>query len=222
LVTVFASRVTLQCGTLEFKRLISLFTYRIEPKPEGGFIAYPSEPSAPAIEAATRQELQQKIQACIAAVLGSEFPGLKLPREDGKVQFGFHVEHSADGGFIIQSTDGKDLPIIGSNHSEIENKFAEKVAGALGKELMPEFAKALAAAGSGDVKVTVSRKASFSFASHKPSSASGETRDGNPQSTSLVSAGNSPVMPEANKAWPIIRLLLLAFIVAATFYFLHR
>jgi hypothetical protein len=48
LVTVFrvANRATMH-ATMELKRLISHFTYRIEPKPEGGFIAHASEPGVP-------------------------------------------------------------------------------------------------------------------------------------------------------------------------------
>jgi len=146
---------------MELKRVISHFTYRIEPKPEGGFIAHASDPGVPPIEAPTRVELQQKIQANIAAALGTEFPGLKLPLENKEVNFAFHVEHAPDGGFILQSTDGKELPIIGSTHAEIQNKFAEKLLGALGKDLMPELSKALASAGSGDVKVVVSEMLGF-------------------------------------------------------------
>ena len=47
---------------MELKRLISHFTYRIEPKPGGGFMAHPSDPSVAPIEAPTREELQKKIQ----------------------------------------------------------------------------------------------------------------------------------------------------------------
>jgi len=65
---------------VELKRLISHFTYRIEPKPEGGFIAHGSDPGVPGIEAATRGELQQKIQSSIAVALGTEFPGLKIKK----------------------------------------------------------------------------------------------------------------------------------------------
>src|SRR5438034_7388212 len=51
------------------KRIITKFIYRIEPKPEGGFIAHASDPSIPPLEAPTRLELQQKIQANISAAL---------------------------------------------------------------------------------------------------------------------------------------------------------
>jgi len=209
---------------MELKRLLSHFTYRIEPRPEGGFIAHASEPGIPPIEAPTRAELQQKIQANIAAALGTEFPGLKLPLENKEVNFAFHVEHAPDGGFILQSTDGKDLPIIGSTHAEIQSKFAEKLLGALGKDLMPEFSKALAAADSGDVKVVVKRNVRFSLTSHKPDSDSAGLMQGDkPEAASLLSAGNSPLMPEANKLWPMVRLLLVALMIAAIFYFLrHR
>jgi len=47
---------------MELKRLISHFTYRIEPKPGGGSIAHPADPSVAVLEAPTREELQKKIQ----------------------------------------------------------------------------------------------------------------------------------------------------------------
>ena len=190
---------------MELKRLISHFTYRIEPKPEGGFIAHGSDPGVPGIEAATRGELQQNIQSSIAVALGTEFPGLKVPLENKEVNFAFHVEHAPDGGFILHSTDGKELPIIGATHGELEGKLAEKVLNALGPRLTPELAKALAAADSGEMKVVVKRNVRFSLTSHKADS---------------VAEG---LTPESNKVWPILRLLLLALIVAAIVYFLrHR
>ena len=190
---------------VELKRLISHFTYRIEPKPEGGFVAHSSDPSVASIEAATRAELQQKIQSSIAAALWTEFPGLKLPLENKEVNFAFHVEHAPDGGFILHSTDGKEPPIVGATHGEIEAKLAEKVLNALGPRLTPELSKALAAADSGEMKVVVKRNVRFSLTPHKTDSATGE------------------LTPEPNKVWPILRLLLLASIVAAIVYFLrHR
>jgi len=207
---------------MELKRLLSHFTYRIEPNPEGGFIAHASEPGVPPIEAPTRAELQQKIQANIAAALGTEFPGLKLPLENKEVNFAFHVEHAPDGGFILQSTDGKELPIFGSTHAEIQSKFAEKLLGALGKDLMPELSKVLAAADSGDVKVVVKRNVRFSLGSRPPESDSADLTQGS-KPEALLGADNSPLMPEANKLWPMVRLLLLALTIAAIFYFLrHR
>ena len=118
-----ANRATIP-HSMELKRLISHFTYRIEPKPEGGFIAHPSDPTVPPLEASTRKELQQKIQANIGAALAAEFPGLKLPLENNQLKFSFHVEHKPGGGFIFQSTDGTGTPIEGATHAEIESQFA--------------------------------------------------------------------------------------------------
>src|SRR6266481_3341220 len=60
-------RATIAPNTVELKRIISTFTYRIEAQPEGGFVAHASDPNLPALQAPTRQELQQKIQANIGA-----------------------------------------------------------------------------------------------------------------------------------------------------------
>jgi len=79
---------------VELQRLISHFTYRIEPKPGGGFIAHPSDPNVAPIEALTRDELQKKIRENILAGLSAQFPGLKLPVENSEdLQFAFHIEH---------------------------------------------------------------------------------------------------------------------------------
>jgi hypothetical protein len=64
---------------MELRQLIKSFTYRIESKPEGGFIARPTDPSMAPLEAATREELQQMIQARASETLAREFPGLKVP-----------------------------------------------------------------------------------------------------------------------------------------------
>ena len=56
--------------TTSFKK----FIYRIEPNPAGGFIARPSDPSLDPIEGATREEVQQKIQAKIAEMIQSQLP----------------------------------------------------------------------------------------------------------------------------------------------------
>jgi hypothetical protein len=47
---------------MDLKRLLTQVVYKIETKPEGGFIARATDPTVPALEAPTREELQQKIQ----------------------------------------------------------------------------------------------------------------------------------------------------------------
>jgi hypothetical protein len=80
---------------MELKRLITHFTYRIEPKPGGGFVAHASDPTLPPLEAGTREELQHAIQANIAAAVAAEFPGLKLPGESQELKFDFRSKQSA-------------------------------------------------------------------------------------------------------------------------------
>jgi len=210
---------------MEIKRLITHFTYRIEPKPEGGFIAHATDPSVPPLEAPSREELQQKIQANIAAAVAAEFPGLKLPLENKEVKFAFHIEHKPGGGFVLQSTDGKELPITGSTHAEIENHFAEKVLGALGKHLMPEMSQALAGQlGSGDVKVFVNRKVSSSSSSSTLGSGDASSMQvENKNLSDLLDPTNSPITPEPSNIWPIVRFILAVLIMLGLMYFFrHR
>lgn len=138
---------------MELKRLISRFTYRIEPKP-GGFIAHAADPSVAPLEASTREELQKKIQENILSGLSAQFPGLKLPIENQDLQFAFHIERKPEGGFVIHSSDPTAEPIEVLTHNDIESRFAEKIIGFVGKHLTPELSPALAAQGdSGDIKL---------------------------------------------------------------------
>src|SRR5262249_793209 len=115
---------------MDFRRLIAHFTYRIEPKPEGGFTARSESPSVPAIEAATREELQEKIRANIAAALAAEFPDKASGAKEMKVSF--HIERGPDGSLAIHTSDPNARPIAGGQ-GEIESHFAEKVLGFVGK-----------------------------------------------------------------------------------------
>ena len=219
---------------MELKSLITHFTYRIEPKPEGGFIAHTTNPTVPPLEAPTREELQRKIQANIAAGLASEFPGLKLPLENQQLKFAFHIERKPGGGFAIHSAD-PDAPLIeGATHEEIESHFAEKLIAFVGKHFMPELSRALAAQGSGDIKVFVNRKTGFTVNAGSTTTQTddvtredaklGDTKTAN---ASFGSAGdaidNSPITPETSSSWTIFRFLLALFIIAAMMYFFfHR
>ena len=219
---------------MDLKRIITQFTYRIEPKPEGGFIAHASDPSLPPLEASTRAELQQKIQANMSAALAAEFPGLKLPLEEKQLKFDFHIEAKPGGGFIVHSNDPNAAPIEGATHEEIEHRFAEKVAGVVGKYFLPELSQALAGKlGSGEVKVFVDRKVSFtaSAGSHKLTigvkqdlqpADSIQPQDG--ESGAVVDPGDdSPIHPAAEHSGTIFRFLLALLAIAALMYFfLHR
>ena len=222
---------------MEIKRLISHFTYRIEPKPEGGFVAHASDAGLPALEAPTREELQQKIQTNISASLTKEFPELNLPALSLGTKFAFHVEHKPDGGFAIHSNDPNAPTVEDATHHEIESKFVEKLIGAVGQPLMKDMVQALIAkGGTGDVNVSVLRtgftttyktnKTSTEFSltgmtSADPNSSMqiAKTTDGNMG----ASLDASPITPEVNSFGKILRFVLALLALSGLMYFyLHR
>lgn len=229
---------------MELKRLISHFTYRIEPKP-GGFIAHPADPSVAPLEAPTREELQKKIQENILAGLSAQFPGLKLPIENQDLQFAFHIEREPEGGFVIHSSDPTAEPIEVLTHNDMESRFAEKIIGFVGKHLTPELSQALAAQGnSADIKVFLNRKTGVTVnaGSHAlslglarnltvPTSISNTTtiiEAANVKLTDGVSSklggaiSNTPIVPEASSSGKFLRFLLLVLIAwALVYFFLH-
>jgi len=219
---------------MEIKRTISKVIYRIEPKPEGGFIARSSDPGTPPLEASTREELQRKILAAINATLDAEFPRLNLPVENKQLKFAFHIEAKPGGGFMAHSTDPSQPPIEGATREEVEQHLAERLAGALGNNLLPELSQALGKPNdSGDVKVFVNRKVGFgaSLGSHKltlgnvrgfPSFSTIQAQDVKNES-GVDLASNSPIVPEAAGNWRLFRFLLgLLALAALIYFFLHR
>lgn len=224
---------------MELKRLITQFTYRIEPKAEGGFIAHASDPAVPAIEAATREELQQKIQAKIASGLATEFPGLKLPSQNQELKFAFHIERKPGGEFSIQSADPNAPPIVGATQEEIECHFVEKLIKFVGKHFVPGLSQALAAqVGAGDIKVFVSRKTGFTVtaggntvtpgsAQNFPLGAAPQPTDSNPTDAKTTNPnfgggalGSAPLTPESNNTWIVLLLMAAALALGALTYLL--
>jgi hypothetical protein len=232
---------------MELKRLISHFTYRIEPKPGGGFIAHASDPSVVPLEAPTREELQKKIQENIFAGLSAQFPGLKLPLENHDLQFAFHIERKPEGGFAICSSDPHAEPVEVLTHNDMESRFAEKIIGFVGKHLTPELSQALSAQGnSGDINVFVNRKSSVTVNAGSHTFSLGLARNGttpNPISSAatMMEAGNAnptdsisgrlgatisnpAIIPETNSSGKILRFLFLVIVsgVLAYFFSHHR
>ena len=224
---------------MELKKLLTQFVYRIEPKPEGGFIARPSDPNLPPLEAPTREELQRKIQANIASSLANEFPGLKLPQGQ-QMNISFHIEHKPDGSFDIHSSDPAAASIQGASGDEVESQFAEKLLALVGKHLAPEFSQALGAQlGSGNVKVFVSKttkNVSFKLNGSStsaleqaippsgPTTTSGLTQNvdinsiANNSSPHINASDNSPIRPGGESSGTFIRFIIAALIVLAAMY----
>lgn len=233
---------------MELKKLLTQFIYRIEPKPDGGFIARPSDPSAPPLEAPTREELQRKIQANIASALSAEFPGLKLPTQaQQQLNVSFHIEHKPDGTFDLHSSDPALASVQGANSNEIESHFAEKILGFVGKHLSPEFSQAIGEQlASGNVKVFVTKGSQdltlrlnssstsvvdstntaggpgFTPAQFGPAADAGNTGVISNSSFRINANDNSPITPASERSNPIFRFLIAAIIVLAVMYaFVH-
>jgi hypothetical protein len=224
---------------MEFKRLFSQFTYHIEAKPEGGFIARASDPALPPLEAPNQMELRQKIQNSINASIATQFPGLKLPPNN---RVSFHIERQSEGCVAFHSSD----PNAGAgSHEEVESRFAEKLLSLFGKQILdhlppelasqipPELATQLS---SGDVKVFVDGNSGghSNFSPPAPTGTPEQTMDQNPsiapQFSNTISnsnfginaSDNSPITPARSNAGPILRFLLTLLLLFGIMYlYLH-
>ena len=194
---------------MDLKRLVTHFAYKIEPKPDGGFIARASDPSVPPLEAPTREELTQKIQQNILASLSAEFPNLKLPPEGNHVQMSFHVERTPAGGFEIHSADPNAGVIHADSQQDFESKFLNKFVNFAGQHMMAELAKGVAAQGSiGNVTVTVNRRTTFR-AKSGPAAAPALDAAAQPGTNPDLGASltsSQPITPESSS----LRFFLLA------------
>jgi hypothetical protein len=218
---------------MDFKRLISQISYKIEPKPEGGFIARPIDPALPSIEASTREELVQKIQQNALDVLSTEFPGLR-PTSDGKTrEVSFHIEHKPGGGFSIHSADPSIDVIHAADEHELQSQFLEKVLGFWARHLTPEMSKALAAqVGSANIRVVLNGKTTFRLNSSPQGIKVGDLGDACLQngpttaSPMLTSDGATidakPIVPEPSNAGKILGLLILVLVLGFVLYFFYR
>ena len=209
---------------MDLKRLMPYFTYHVEAKSDGGFIARAADPSLPPLEASTRPELQDKIRQSIGTALAAEFPGLKLPAENQQFKATFHVERNPDGSFAIHTGDPNSQPIQAAPH-EIESKFAERFIGFVGKHVLPQLSPELAAQlTSGDIKVFVSSnvRATGMFKSVEGNASLSTPTNAILPKGAPVSYSDSPIKPETSSSWNLLRFLLALLIIGAVAYFLLR
>jgi hypothetical protein len=228
---------------MDLKRLVTQFAYRIEPKPEGGFIARASDPSAPTLEAPTRQELQNNIREKIFAAVSAEFPGLKLPPDGTQRRLAFHIEHTPGGGFSIHSADPSAEVIHATDENELHNHFVEKFLAFAGQHIAPELAQALFAQGA-DIKVVVNGKTAINFNPgseqqlNTPNAVApaltsqntgtefanldGARFTGGDLSNRLDTIDNSPITPEPSNLSKVFRLVPVLLLIAFLIYFFLR
>lgn len=214
---------------MDLKRLVSHFSYKIEPKPEGGFIARATDPSVPAIEAPTREEVIDKVRQNIMSTLSTEFPALKDAAAGKKIDLSFHVERTPAGGFEIHSADPNAPVTAASSQQDLQSQLVEKFLNFAGQHVVPEFSKALAAqgakSGSSSVEVVI-KSTTFGKADSKQitfgsPTASFDTATKSPQLSGTGTIGGAPITPESNSNWKWFGLMLLLIGAAVVYFFVH-
>src|ERR1700751_2957514 len=126
---------------MELKQLVKQFSYRIEAKPEGGFIARSTDPDVPALEGSTREALQSQIAEKFYAALADSFPGLKIPVQSKTSKFEFHIEGKPGGGFSVHSTELGGSTASSVDHEKMDH-FAEELLGFVDKHF-PDLKESL-------------------------------------------------------------------------------
>jgi hypothetical protein len=220
---------------MDFKKLIVKFCYRVEAKPEGGFIARCSDPSQPTLEGATRSEVEQKIRDRISGELATQFPALKDLFDQQTIQHTYHVEAKPGGGFVVNSGDPAHGPIEASTREHLEDLVASKFISHLMDKLPPDAVQQFSAQlGSGNMNVTVTRKVTFTRGGDSAQLPGGDPLPGGrslaqigefpPSQSSATVTGDSPVVRfEKSGSATFFRLLFFVLaVIAITYFFLHH
>jgi hypothetical protein len=127
---------------MEIKRTISRIVYRIEPKPEGGFIARCSDPNVPPLEAATRFELDQQIKAKVTAEMESQVPGLKI-RLDQSEDKSITLATNSNRSIFSGSDNSSPQSAEGGVKNTVEHWLEDKAVSLVEKKLPPELVEQL-------------------------------------------------------------------------------
>ncbi len=188
---------------MDLKQLKIQLKYRIEPSPDGGFIARPDDPSVQSIEGRTREEVQQKIREQAFFNLAAEFPPLKKVLES-------QLQHPGDGKtsttFIVRSSGGE-KQVITSATPEQTSLFAKGMGSLLGKTF-PDLAESVVLQGTVNRRTLTTEEKTVLNAS--PS---------DPDQTIL---GNAPIVPETAARWPWILLGSLLIGTVMYLFLNHR
>ena len=205
---------------IDLKHIIARIPFKIEPKPDGGFIAHASDLTVAPIEAPTREELHQKIVAALKA----EFPQLDVPN-------GKNVDLS------IQLNDGKDQyfstnannPAGTENAVDITNPALEKVLNFATKHLAPELVKQLAEqGGTTSFQLTINNKTAIRVNSGPQGLTFGAQKNPAPQNPSSVNpqldpgAGlidGHPITPEPGNIGKVLKIAVVTLILSGLLYF---
>jgi hypothetical protein len=226
---------------MELKHLVQRFVYKIEPKAEGGFIARAADPTVPALEAPTREQLQQKIQAKLVAALGEAFPGLQIPSQGKQLSFQVHIDRKPGGGFAVHSEETDKTGVNPATQEKMDHA-AEQLLGFIDKHF-PHLSEQFAAQVAGrDLQVFTTQTGDITLEAApamdgtevappvlpQTSNLKGpkfQFTTANPGNTSLNNSviANTPITPEPTRIHPIVRFLLTLLVIAAlVYFFMHR
>ena len=209
------------------KDILTRLPYKIEAKPEGGFIARATDPTVPPLEAATREELQKKIGENMLTLISTATSGLaKLPADGRSCQISFQIEHKPGGGFSIHSGDPNTPVLQVTDMKEFESQFLGKYVNLIGGNnfLIPTLAKAFAAqAGAGTMQIRVNSTLSHKFSGPKALGfgVPGSSDTSNTPTNLSGTMGNNPITPESTDSWKIFCFILLAIVAALVYAFFH-
>lgn len=211
---------------MEIKRTLSRIAYRIEQKPDGGFIARCSDPTVPPLEAASRFELEQQIQAKITAEMETQIPGLKI-----RLTLGTKPE----GSVFAQSGNSSPLPTEGGTKNSVGHWLADKAVSLVEKNLPPELIDQLKHQSvAGKINVTVTQvgaegkvRRDYVVSGNdilarfkRPQKTSGALEPSAPVSASFSDAnlnGAAPITPGNNSSF--LRFLIAAMVLAGILIF---
>ena len=228
---------------MDIQTITKKYAYKIEPKPEGGFIARATDPTVPPIEGATREEVQRKIRETVFAGLSQTFPGLKIPVQSKNAKLEFHLERKPQGGFAVHSTEVGSPTMTPATHEKVDH-LAEQLLGFVDKHF-PEFSQALTAQATSDEVQIITEKRVETFGSRPPISGhdlqpTAETKSGSSDAGFVKWTGeaktpstsdsfrnaitNTPITPQASSSWATLRFLLAILAITGLIYFFltHR
>lgn len=211
---------------MEIKRQVTTYGYKIEPKPDGGFIARSIDPSVPSIEAPTREELQKQIEEKLASALSLSLGGLTLPFGLGKK---LNLQIKPEANFALHAG-SENTAGVGSSPEQVQHAV-EEIANIVGKNF-PELKAALEAkiqnvesqsgkpldVNGAQVKITVTRNVGGSLLGiGSKKNDTGKVIDGQ------ANFSDSPITPEAGGMGRFWTLLFFALILTGiAYFFLHR
>jgi hypothetical protein len=228
---------------MDMQTITKKYAYKIEPKPEGGFIAQATDPTVPPIEGATREEVQRKIRETVFAGLAQTFPGLKIPLQTKNAKLEFHIDRKPEGGFAVHSTEVGSPTMTPATHEKVDH-LTEQLLGFVDKHF-PEFSQALAEAATADEVQIVTKQTTGTSIIGLPKGVrdllptqamKSDSKDAgivegkggvnaSPTSNSFGGAiTNTPITPQASSNWAILRFLLAILAIAGLIYFflMHR